>query len=137
LEPLKPAAFYAIGAIDWILAYDKQNPATPEEKTQLIEEGLHQLDIALALDPNYEDAMTYKNLLLREKAILASDATEKSKLIAEADQWFNKALETRRKRTQAQGTLSGLPVSPIGRVADDFVAPPPPPPPPPPPDVRR
>src|SRR5262249_16463042 len=49
LEPLKPTAFYAIGAIDWILAYDKQNPVTPDEKSRLLEEGLHQLDVALAL----------------------------------------------------------------------------------------
>jgi beta-lactamase regulating signal transducer with metallopeptidase domain len=138
LEPLKAPAFYAIGAIDWILAYDKQQPLTPDDKAQLIEDGLHQVDIALALDPNYEDAMTYKNLLLREKAMQTSEATEKSKLIAQADQWFNKALETRRKnQSQAQSTLTGVAGGPTGRVSDDFVAPPPPPPPPPPPTGAR
>jgi hypothetical protein len=39
LEPLKPTAFYSIGAIDWILAYDKQHPVTTDEKAQLIDRG--------------------------------------------------------------------------------------------------
>src|SRR5207237_8343082 len=101
LDPLKPVAFYAVGALDWIIVYDKQTPQPREEKARLIDEGLQHLDIALALSPDYEDAMTYRNLLLREKAILASDAVEKSRLIDEADQWFDKELETRRKNPKA------------------------------------
>ena len=102
------------------MVYDKKNPQPPEEKARLIEEGLKHLDFALAMSPDYVDAMTYKNLLFREKAALASDPAEKRRLTDEADQWFNKALETRRKNPTV--------AIPSGSVQ---LAPPPPPPPPP------
>jgi len=125
LMPLNPVPFYSVGAVDWIMAYDRKAPPSPEEKGRILEEGLHQIDIALALNPEYEDAMTYKNLLLREKATLAPDKARQRSLVAEADVWFDKALAARRKR-EAGGQPSGL-SGPVD------MAPPPPPPPPPPP----
>ena len=53
------------------------------------------MDIALGLNPQYVDAMAYKNLLLRLKADTTQDASERARLIGEADSWFNKALEAR------------------------------------------
>ena len=44
--------------------------------------------------------MTYKNLLYREKARLADSEEEKKKLTAMADEWFNKALETRKRNDE-------------------------------------
>jgi len=87
--------FYNVGSIDWILVYDKNNPLPFGQQSLLIEEGLANLDSALALSPQYEEAMTYKNLLLREKARLAVDPAEKARLTALADEWFNRALEIR------------------------------------------
>jgi TonB family protein len=121
LEPQNPLPFYSIGAIDWIIVYDKKNPASPGQQAVVIDEGLSNLDSALGLNPRYEDAMTYKNLLLREKARLAFDPQEKTRLTRQADDWFNRALETR--RTNAQ---TGASNSPVGAI------PPPPPPPAPP-----
>ena len=92
--------FYNVGSIDWILVYDKNNPLPFGQQSLLIEEGLANLDSALALSPQYEEAMTYKNLLLREKARLAVDPAEKARLTALADEWFNRALETRKLNTQ-------------------------------------
>jgi len=100
LNPFNPQAFYSVGALDWIIANDKQTTRSPEESARLVQEGLQHLDIALALNPDHEDAMTYKNLLLREQAQLAS-GTEKSRLVSEADQSLNKALEIRRKNQTA------------------------------------
>lgn len=119
LEPQNPLPFYSLGAIDWIMVYDKQNPLPSGQQSLLIEEGLSSLDSALALNPRYEDAMTYKNLLLREKARLALDPQEKTRLTAQADEWFNRALETRKTNAQtgaANGTVPGA------------IPPPPPPP---------
>src|SRR2546425_8787631 len=95
LDPQNPVPLYALGAVDWIQVYDKSNPLPFGEQSRLIEEGVQNLDKALALNPQYEDAMTYKNLLLREKARLALDPAEKARLLALADDWFNKALEAR------------------------------------------
>ena len=100
LDPQNPIPFYSVGSIDWILVYDKNNPLPFGQQSLLIEEGLANLDSALALSPQYEEAMTYKNLLLREKARLAVDPAEKARLTALADEWFNRALETRKLNTQ-------------------------------------
>ena len=65
------------------------------EQSHLIEEALENLDKALAVSPQYEDAMTYKSLFLREKARLALDPAEKARLLRMADDWLNKASEAR------------------------------------------
>jgi tetratricopeptide (TPR) repeat protein len=96
IEPDNPVPYYAIGSTDWILVYDKQNPLPDEEKATLIAEGLQNIDKAISLNPTYEEALTYKNLLLRQKALLTKDPNESKALNAEADEWFNKALEARR-----------------------------------------
>ena len=59
------------------------------------------------LNPDYEDAMTYKNLLYREKARLSESEDEKKQLIAQADEWFNKALETRKKNAEKKKAPGG------------------------------
>ena len=120
------SVLYSIGALDWYLVYDKVAPPAPAEQAFLIDEGLDYLDKALAMDPLYEDAMTYKNLLLREKARLAQDPNEKARLSAQADDWFNKALQTRQQRVASQQPRS----LPTGNALSALPPPPPPPPPP-------
>jgi tetratricopeptide (TPR) repeat protein len=107
LESSNPVPFYAIGSVDWIMVYNKNNPLPEDQQVKLIDEGLANLDKALALNPNYEDAMTYKNLLYREKARLSGSADEKKQLIAQADEWFNKALETRKKNAEKKKLPGG------------------------------
>jgi tetratricopeptide (TPR) repeat protein len=107
LDPTNKVPYYAIGSLDWIIVYDKNNPPPAEDQGKLIDEGLASLDKSLALDQDYEDAMTYKNLLYREKARLSDNEEDKKKLTAQADEWFNKALETRKKNAEKK---KGLPV---------------------------
>jgi len=96
IDPENPIPYYAIGSTDWILVYDKQNPVADSEKPALIAEGLQYVDKAIEKNPNYDDAMTYKNLLLRQKALLTKDPKEAKALEDEATEWFNKALATRK-----------------------------------------
>ena len=86
------------------------NPPPPEEQgASSSKKVLQHLDKALALNPDYEDAMTYKNLLLREKARLAATEDRKRpQLIAQADEWFNKALETRKKNAGEASRPGGI-----------------------------
>jgi len=107
LDPTNPVPYYAIGSLDWIIVYDKNNPPSAEEQGRLIDEGLTNLDRALALNQDYEDAMTYKNLLYREKARLSDSEDDKKKLTAQADEWFNKALEARKRNAEKK---KGTPV---------------------------
>jgi tetratricopeptide (TPR) repeat protein len=100
LDPTNKVPYYAIGSLDWIIVYDKNNPPPVEEQGKLIDEGLANLDKSLALDQDYEDAMTYKNLLYREKARLSDSEEDKKKLTAMADEWFNKALEARKRNAE-------------------------------------
>jgi hypothetical protein len=61
--------------------------------------------MALALNPDYDDAMTYKNLLYRLKADRAVSEDEKKKMIDLADEWFNKGLETRKKNAEKKKAI--------------------------------
>jgi tetratricopeptide (TPR) repeat protein len=119
MDPTNPVPFYAVGTVDWIVVSNLQNPRPPEEQATLIQEGLDYLDKSLALNPDYEEAMAYKNLLYRQKArlanlvaenrakevknraerdsILAAAKKEEEAFTAQADEWFNKAMETRKK----------------------------------------
>jgi len=107
MAPDDPTPFYAVGSMDWAIVFDKAAPPPPEEQARIIDEGLQYLDKALSLNPSYEDAMTYKNLLYREKARLAATEEEKTALTAQADDWFNKALATR-KANQEKASTAGL-----------------------------
>ena len=86
--------------------------------TAVIEEGIEHLKRALEIDPKYDDAMAYMNLLVRERADLRSTAAEYRQDVAEADGWVQKVLAIRKERAQTdQGGMG-------------YVGPPPPPPPP-------
>ena len=63
-----------------------------------IKEGIAAEDRALALRPEYLEAMTYKNILLRMQANLTSDAAEQKRLVAEADALRARGIETQRLR---------------------------------------
>ena len=62
ITPDNPVAHYSVGSLNWMIVFDKTVERPVEELSDLIEEGQQYLDTALALDENYEDAMSYKNL---------------------------------------------------------------------------
>ena len=51
------------------------------------------LTLAVHLNPNYVDAMVYKNILLRQQANAETDPKKQAALIAEADTLRNKAIQ--------------------------------------------
>jgi len=105
LEPNNAVPFYAVASVDWIMVHNQADPLPPEEQIKFVDEGLANADKALNVNSEYDEAMSYKNLLLREKARLTADEAEKTKLTAQADEWFQKALDTRKsnqdKKTKA------------------------------------
>jgi tetratricopeptide (TPR) repeat protein len=106
LDDKNPVPFYAIGSLDWLMVFDKNNPDPQEEQLKTIDEGLANLDKSLALNPDYDDAMTYKNLLYRQKADRTTAEDEKKKLTDQADEWFNKSLETRKKNAEKKKSVA-------------------------------
>jgi len=124
LAPQDPVEAWAVASLDWIMTRDKANPLSNAEKASSIEEGLNYTDTALQLDPQYVDAMTYKNLLVREKAALSTDPAEVARLMAEAYEWFDKALKARASQANTPNRVEG------GREPQSVlpvVCPPPPP----------
>jgi TonB family protein len=87
---------------------------------QVLDDCIWNLTRALEIDPKYDDAMAYMNLLIRERADLRDTVAEYQQDIAAADQWVEKVLATKREKAErASSTGNGF-----------LVAPPPPPPPP-------
>ena len=66
----------------------------------LVEEGIKNLDIAIKLDPEYDDAMAYENLLYREKADLEDSPEAYRADIEAADTFFAKVVEIRKLRAE-------------------------------------
>jgi TonB family protein len=86
------------------------------QRRSYIQQGLEAEDRALGLQPDYLEALTYKNILLRLKANASSDPLEQKRLIDEADALRNRALELQRDR-QAQSP----PGSPASAGAGSFL----------------
>jgi len=122
VEPNNKEAFYSLGVITWAKWYPelmsaraklgmkpedpgpiKDNKVREELKAKwgpTIEEGINHLKHALQIDPEYDDAMAYVNLLTRERADLADSKEAYAKDVQEADNWVQKAMET--KKTKAE-----------------------------------
>ena len=122
LDPADPAAPQIVATYYWEKAF-KDKSLLPPQQLQYIQSGIAATDRALALNPDYVEALTYKNLLLRMRASLETDPFQKQQLIAEADALRSRAIELNKARTAIRGDNSPVTLG----------APPPPPPPPPPP----
>ena len=139
-DPSNANAWYSMGFIAWSRWYPSYAGARaslgmkPEDPGPLpagavkddlrarfwpvIDGGLRDLQRALAADPQYDDAMAYMNLLIRERADLRDSADEYRRDIAEANDWVDKAMAAKKAKAEQRAGAMGLP------------APPPPPPPP-------
>lgn len=91
-----PQVLYSVAVASWDKSY---NDAMIDQTTRakFVEFGLDASDHALRLKPDYYEAMTYYNLLFREKAKLVQevDPLEAQKWYAEAEKWRDKAIATR------------------------------------------
>jgi len=124
LKPDDPEPYYWIGVIDWVMAnrvnlelraaYNKDHLKKPVKETEplpaaergdysskagsLIDEGTQNLQKALELRPDYDDAMAYLSLMLRRKADMVDSAEERDKLEQQADDLLDKVKEIKQKR---------------------------------------
>ena len=89
----------------------KDKKVKEELKTQYlgaINEGLKNLERALQLDPEYDDAMAYVNLLTRERADLVDTQEEYKKEIEVADNWIQKALQAKKTKAERKPAGGGI-----------------------------
>jgi tetratricopeptide (TPR) repeat protein len=130
LKPDDPEPYYWIGVIDWTLAfrangemrmeYNKNNikkqvrdtdPLPPVTRSEyaskygpLIDEGITDLQKAISLKPDYDDAMAYLNLLYRRKADMVESREEREALLKQADDLVDKVKEIKQKRSEQPQT---------------------------------
>lgn len=95
-------AWYTIGVNCWSRSYNGGLAVSQEEREQVVEKGIMALNKALAIDPNYFDALSYINLIYREKAkALASVGknAEAGQAYAKADEYQKQAIDLRKAQT--------------------------------------
>lgn len=100
-EPTNPEAFYTIASYYWEKAY-RDFRLKDADKLKYIDLGLQASDKALELKADYPEALTYKNLLLRSKALVVKDPAQQQSLIKEADQLRDRAIDLRKKKAGGQ-----------------------------------
>jgi Tfp pilus assembly protein PilF len=130
VDPNNADAYYSLGFIAWSkwypaygtaranLGMKQEDPGPIKDKKvrdelkakylPVINGGLQALDKALQINPDYDDAMAYENLLIRERADLMDNKQEYEKEVKVADDWVNKALETKKRKAEKKGNAGGI-----------------------------
>lgn len=102
LDPSNKDAWYTLGVNCWARSYHGGPDLSQEERELVIEKGIQALEKALAIDPVYFDALSYINLIYREKAkALAADGKN-----AEAVEAYAKAAEYQQRAIEVHRSLA-------------------------------
>lgn len=131
LDPNDPEPYYSIAVIDWTQTYQPRQEARaqlglkPEESlpakdkkvcagvreknTANIQEGIDNLNKALQLRPDYDDAMAYMNLMYRERAdVQCDDPAARASDLKTADDWVDKTMATKKAKAEKQPGAQGI-----------------------------
>jgi tetratricopeptide (TPR) repeat protein len=126
LDPNDPQPYYSMGVIAWSRCYQPRMEARakfgmrpdqhlsakiPEQKTlceelraknwSVIEDGVSDLDRAIQLRADYDDAMAYMNLMYRERADLeCEDPAARRRDLKTAEQWVDKAIAAKKVKAE-------------------------------------
>jgi tetratricopeptide (TPR) repeat protein len=129
IDPNDPDSYYSIGVIDWTETYqprmeeraklglkpedplkDKKVCAALKEKGwNTVQDGIDNLNKALQLRPDYDDAMAYLNLMYREKADLeCDDPAARTADLKTADEWVDKTMAVKKAKAEKQPGATGI-----------------------------
>jgi len=140
LDPNDPEPYYSVAVIDWTESYQPRmeeraklglkpdQPLNPKDKDQkkvcqelkdkngnVIQDGIDNLNKALQLRPDYDDAMAYMNLMYREKAdVECDDPAARSADLKTADEWVDKTMATKKAKAEKQPGAQGITVDNSG-----------------------
>lgn len=130
-DPNDPEPYYSVAVIDWTQTYvprqeeraklgmkpdeslpakDKKVCATMREgNTANVQEGIDNLNKALQIRPDYDDAMAYLNLMYRERAdIQCDDPAARSADLKTADEWVDKTMAVKKQKAEKQASPGGI-----------------------------
>jgi tetratricopeptide (TPR) repeat protein len=102
MDSTNKEAWYTLGVNCWARSYKGGLEVSQEEREMVVEKGINALDKALAIDPNYFDALSYINLIYREKAKALSAVgknAEAGQAYAKADEYQKRAIDLRKSQT--------------------------------------
>jgi tetratricopeptide (TPR) repeat protein len=130
VDPKNKEAYYSLGVIAWAKWYPalmtaraelRMKPEDPgpvkdkkvkdelkEKYSAMVDDGIANMQKALDLDKEYDDAMAYMNLLIRERADLVDNPDDYKKQIEVADSWVQKALDTKKLKAARTPTTGGI-----------------------------
>ena len=129
LDPNDPEEYYSIGVIDWTQSYAPRQEARAglglkpdeplkdkkvceslrEKDLSKVDDGIQNLNKALQIRPDYDDAMAYMNLLYREKADLeCGNADARAEDLRTADQWVDKTMATKKQKAEKLAQKGGI-----------------------------
>jgi tetratricopeptide (TPR) repeat protein len=97
LKPDDPTGYQLVATYYWEKAFKDHRLATAQKKDFILR-GIEATDKAISLNPEYAEALTYKNILLRMQANTETDRAKQAALLKEADQIRNKAMELTKKK---------------------------------------
>jgi len=130
-DPNDPEPYYSVGVIDWTQTYQprqeeraklgmKPDDALPAKDKKVcamlkdknsanIQEGLDNLNKAIQLRENYDDAMAYMNLLYRERAdVQCDDPAAHAADLKTADDWVDKTMAAKKAKAEKQPGATGI-----------------------------
>jgi tetratricopeptide (TPR) repeat protein len=130
LDANDPEAYYSIGVVDWTQAYQltaeakskegikvddditKDKKLCPDLKSKadaIVNDGIENLNKALQLRQDYDDAMAYMNLLYRRKGDLqCGDGSARQADLKTADDWVNKTLAVKKAKADKAPAAQGI-----------------------------
>src|SRR6266853_5231695 len=131
VDPNDPEPYYSVAVIDWTQTYvprqeeraklgmkpdeslpakDKKVCATIRERnTANVQEGIDNLNKAIQLRPDYDDAMAYLNLMYRERAdVQCDDPAARMADLKTADEWVDKNFATKKANAEKQPGTGGI-----------------------------
>jgi tetratricopeptide (TPR) repeat protein len=132
LNPDDPEPYYSAGVIDWTQTYqprmeararlgmraedhlDARDPGQKKvcdelwtKNQPIIEDGIDNLNKAIQLRPDYDDAMAYLNLMYREKADLECDnPVAREEDLKTADHWVDETLHVKKAKAEKSRSLA-------------------------------
>jgi tetratricopeptide (TPR) repeat protein len=130
-DPNDPEPYYSVAVIDWTQTYqprqeeraklgmkpddslpakDKKVCAMLRDKNSAnIQEGIDNLNKAIQLRPDYDDAMAYMNLMYRERAdVQCDDPAARQADLKTADEWVDKTMATKKAKAEKQPGAQGI-----------------------------
>ena len=129
VDPNDPEAYYSVAVIDWTESYQprmeqkaklglkpdepiKDKKVCEELRTKnqdVVKDGMTMLEKAIALRPDYDDAMAYLNLMWREQAdIECGDLKAREEDLKKADEWVKKTMATKAAKAEKQSGPGGI-----------------------------